>query len=314
MSKEVASARIQHRGMSTQEWEASSDILMEREIGIDTTTGYPKVGDGESRFSELKDLRGERGEKGDSITITKQLRVSDGVQITFSDETQVTIPKGEKGDSVKGDKGDSVKSARVDEEGNFYVTIEGQSEKLLGNIKGGKGDKGDSLKFEDLTPEQIAQIKAKDVDLSAYATKAELAEIDVSKQLTDYLSKADADSRYATKYHKHELDDIDGLQSALNRKADAIHYHRIDDIAGLQEAFNDRPTTERMSQALTRALEDVVRQGQLSGYVRLADIQYQLNNIGKLKDTQTGQYLEVKVVDKGQAPSNTSGMIVFERA
>lgn len=314
MSKEVASARIQHRGMSTQEWEASSDILMEREIGIDTTTGYPKVGDGESRFSELKDLRGERGEKGDSITITKQLRVSDGVQITFSDETQVTIPKGEKGDSVKGDKGDSVKSARVDEEGNFYVTIEGQSEKLLGNIKGGKGDKGDSLKFEDLTPEQIAQIKAKDVDLSAYATKAELAEIDVSKQLTDYLSKAGADSRYATKYHKHELDDIDGLQSALNRKADAIHYHRIDDIAGLQEAFNDRPTTERMSQALTRALEDVVRQGQLSGYVRLADIQYQLNNIGKLKDTQTGQYLEVKVVDKGQAPSNTSGMIVFERA
>lgn len=314
MSKEVASARIQHRGMSTQEWEASSDILMEREIGIDTTTGYPKVGDGESRFSELKDLRGERGEKGDSITITKQLRVSDGVQITFSDETQVTIPKGEKGDSVKGDKGDSVESVRVEESGDFYVTIEGQSEKLLGNIKGGKGDKGDPLKFEDLTPEQIAQIKAKDVDLSAYATKAELAEIDVSKQLTDYLSKADADSRYATKYHKHELDDIDGLQSALNRKADAIHYHRIDDIAGLQEAFNDRPTTERMSQALTRALEDVVRQGQLSGYVRLADIQYQLNNIGKLKDTQTGQYLEVKVVDKGQAPSNTSGMIVFERA
>ncbi|VGU87442.1 hyaluronoglucosaminidase [Streptococcus pyogenes] len=64
MSKEVASARIQHRGMSTQEWETSSDILMEREIGIDTTTGYPKVGDGESRFSELKDLRGPMGPQG----------------------------------------------------------------------------------------------------------------------------------------------------------------------------------------------------------------------------------------------------------
>ncbi|HER9586269.1 TPA: hyaluronoglucosaminidase [Streptococcus pyogenes] len=64
MSKEFASARIQHRGMSTQEWESSSDVLMEREIGIDTTTGYPKVGDGKSRFSELNDLRGPMGPQG----------------------------------------------------------------------------------------------------------------------------------------------------------------------------------------------------------------------------------------------------------
>ncbi|HEP4523688.1 TPA: hypothetical protein ACGOHW_001802, partial [Streptococcus pyogenes] len=66
------------------------------------------------------------------------------------------------------------------------------------------------------------------------------------------------------------------------------HKHEISDIAGLNE--------------------------RLSGYLRQADIQSQLNNIGKLKDTQTGQYLEVKVVDKGQVPSNTSGMIVFERS
>ncbi|HEL1012883.1 TPA: hypothetical protein TVB68_002120 [Streptococcus equi subsp. ruminatorum] len=239
MSKEVASARIQHRGMTTQEWESSSDILMEREIGIDMTTGYPKVGDGKSRFSELNDLRGERGEKGDSITITKQLRVSDGVQITFSDETQVTIPKGEKGDSVKGDKGDSVESARVDESGNFYVTIEGQSEKLLGNIKGGKGDKGDALKFEDLTPDQIAQIKAKDIDLSAYATKAELAEIDVSKQLIGYLSKADADSRYATKDELKQVDVSDQLTDLLPKTeanstyAKVSHKHTVSDITDL---------------------------------------------------------------------------------
>ncbi|BCK40538.1 hyaluronidase HylP [Streptococcus pyogenes] len=64
MSKEVASARIQHRGMSTQEWESSSDILMEREIGIDMTTGYPKVGDGKNKFKDLKDLRGPMGPQG----------------------------------------------------------------------------------------------------------------------------------------------------------------------------------------------------------------------------------------------------------
>ncbi|MGP6366079.1 hyaluronate lyase N-terminal domain-containing protein [Streptococcus dysgalactiae] len=318
MSKEVASARIQHRGMSTQEWEASSDILMEREIGIDTTTGYPKVGDGESRFSELKDLRGERGEKGDSITITKQLRVSDGVQITFSDETQVTIPKGEKGDSVKGDKGDSVESVRVEESGDFYVTIEGQSEKLLGNIKGGKGDKGDPLKFEDLTPEQIAQIKAKDVDLSAYATKAELAEIDVSKQLTDYLSKTEAESTYAKASHKHSLSDITDLnldryatKIELQNKASTYHRHRTSDIDGIDEYLKQTDLPQDMVKQSD--IRDVVRNAQLSGYVRLADIQYQLNNIGKLKDETTGQYLSVRVVDNGRVPYDTTGMIVFER-
>ncbi|MGS0843016.1 hyaluronate lyase N-terminal domain-containing protein [Streptococcus dysgalactiae] len=318
MSKEVASARIQHRGMSTQEWEASSDILMEREIGIDTTTGYPKVGDGESRFSELKDLRGERGEKGDSITITKQLRVSDGVQITFSDETQVTIPKGEKGDSVKGDKGDSVESVRVEESGDFYVTIEGQSEKLLGNIKGGKGDKGDPLKFEDLTPEQIAQIKAKDVDLSAYATKAELAEIDVSKQLTDYLSKAEANSTYAKASHKHSLSDITDLnldqyatKIELQNKASTYHRHMTSDIDGIDEYLKQTDLPQDMVKQSD--IRDVVRNAQLSGYVRLADIQYQLNNIGKLKDETTGQYLSVRVVDNGRVPYDTTGMIVFER-
>lgn len=61
-------------------------------------------------------------------------------------------------------------------------------------------------------------------------------------------------------------------------------------------------------------IRDVVRNAQLSGYVRLADIQYQLNNIGKLKDVATGQYLSVRVVDKGKVPYNTSGLIVFERS
>ncbi|MGT2768802.1 hyaluronate lyase N-terminal domain-containing protein, partial [Streptococcus ictaluri] len=120
MSKEVASARIQHRGMSTQEWESSSDILREREIGIDMTTGYPKVGDGKSRFSELNDLRGpmgpqgptgergpigpmgpigKTGPKGDSITITNHKRVSSGTQVSFSDGTQIVVPKGDTGDA-----------------------------------------------------------------------------------------------------------------------------------------------------------------------------------------------------------------------
>lgn len=59
---------------------------------------------------------------------------------------------------------------------------------------------------------------------------------------------------------------------------------------------------------------DVVRRGELSGYVRQADIRSLINNAGKLKDETTGQYLSVRVVDKGSVPHNTSGMIVFERS
>ncbi|WP_368384972.1 collagen-like protein [Streptococcus dysgalactiae] len=58
---------------------------------------------------------------------------------------------------------------------------------------------------------------------------------------------------------------------------------------------------------------DVVRRGELSGYVRQADIRSLINNAGKLKDETTGQYLSVRVVDSGRVPIDTTGMIVFER-
>ncbi|VDZ41148.1 phage protein [Streptococcus dysgalactiae subsp. dysgalactiae] len=439
--------RVQFKRMTAEEWARSDVILLEGEIGFETDTGFAKFGNGKNQFKDLKYLQGPRGDKGDSITISEQQKTADGLQLTFSDKTQVTIPKGDKGDSVKGDKGNSVTSARVDESGNFYVTIEGQSEKLLGNIKGGKGD---PLKFEDLTPNQIAQIKAKDVDLSSYVTKSELSKIDVSKQLTDYLlkneaeqtylkktdkvelptdlvktgdiadvvrkpdltayatkdelkkvsigqaipvfttnyqydnsylrsysepgyrgtwsvnedasklipgdiialevtntsyynknyiiatvvsstrstitslsrelaqdkpsdttflSQKEADKIYATKRHKHEIDDINGLQATLNNKASAQHSH---------SEYLEQATADRLYLAKGTLPRDVVTSdtlaGYLAGYARVADIKSQLDNIGKLKDTKTGQFLDVMVVDKGQVPSFTGGMIVFERA
>ena len=94
-----------------------------------------------------KDLGNIKGDKGDSITITDQQHVSEGVQLTFSDKTKVVIPKGEKGDT---------------------------------------GD-------------------ARGINLDNYATKAELKEIDVSKQLADYLSKTEAEQTYLKKSDKVEL-------------------------------------------------------------------------------------------------------------
>lgn len=39
-----------------------------------------------------------------------------------------------------------------------------------------------------------------------------------------------------------------------------------------------------------------------------------ITNLGKIKDAQTGTFLEVRIVPNGQVPHDTSGMIVFERS
>lgn len=452
ISVETIPIKIVFDRKDASEWQSTNPVIDAGEMVVELDTHRLKVGDGKLNYNDLPyyegpqgesitkvqlsengdlsvwigeketklgNIKGQKGDKGTSITdITKD---GETLTIKLSDDTQKTfsIPNGQ-----KGDRGKSVESARVDESGNFYVTIEGQSEKLLGNIKGGKGDKGDSLKFEDLTPEQIAQIKAKDVDLptdlvktgdiadvvrkpdlTAYATKDELKKVSIgqatpvfttsyqydnsylrsysepgyrgtwsvnedasklipgdiialevtntsyynknyiiatvvsstrstitslSRELsqdkpsdTTFLSQKEADKIYATKKHKHEIDDINGLQETLSFKANAAHSHRLGDVTGLNQALSDRPTAERMAQAMETVMRDVakqsdlsnvVRTGQLSSYVRLADIQNQLNNVGKVKDEVTGQYLSVRVVDNGQVPRDTSGMIIFERA
>ncbi|WP_374188249.1 hypothetical protein [Streptococcus dysgalactiae] len=126
---------------------------------------------------------------------------------------------------------------------------------------------------------------------------------------TTFLSQKEADKIYATKQHKHNIDDINGLQATLNNKANAQHSH---------SEYLEQATADRLYLAKGTLPRNVVTSdtldGYLAGYAKVADIKSQLDNIGKLKDTQTGQYLDVKVVDKGRVPSNTTGMIVFERA
>ena len=57
--------RVQHKRMSSSEWLESSIILLDGEIGIETNTGKAKVGNGTSRYRDLKYIAGEKGEKGD---------------------------------------------------------------------------------------------------------------------------------------------------------------------------------------------------------------------------------------------------------
>ena len=57
--------RMQQKRMSASQWATSSLILLDGELGIESDTGFVKVGNGTSRFSELQYLTGPRGERGE---------------------------------------------------------------------------------------------------------------------------------------------------------------------------------------------------------------------------------------------------------
>lgn len=57
--------RMQQKRMSASDWSNSSLILLDGELGIESDTGFVKVGNGTSRFSELQYLTGPRGERGE---------------------------------------------------------------------------------------------------------------------------------------------------------------------------------------------------------------------------------------------------------
>jgi len=101
--------RVQHKRMSSSEWLASSLILLDGEIGIETNTGKAKIGNGISRYSDLKYIAGEKGERG-----------QDG---TFQALTPI-----EKA-SLKGDKGEKGEDGRNGKDailGNYNLILDSQ--------------------------------------------------------------------------------------------------------------------------------------------------------------------------------------------
>lgn len=98
--------------------------------------------------------------------------------------------------------------------------------------KGDRGPKGAPLTFEDLTPEQVNQIKAADVDLSAYALKSEMDNALLEK---------------ANSTHTHSIDEITSLQTTLNGKASTSHTHAISQVEELQAVLDDKVATTDFS-------------------------------------------------------------------
>lgn len=96
---ETIPIRVQHKRMSSSEWEESLIILLDGEIGIETNTGKAKVGNGTSRYRDLKYIAGERGEPGE-----QGQRGADGTFQALSQQEK---------ESLKGDRGEKGKDAIV---------------------------------------------------------------------------------------------------------------------------------------------------------------------------------------------------------
>lgn len=113
---------------------------------------------------QLKDLKGEKGDAFTYDDFTQEqlekLKGDKGDAFTYDDFTpeQLEKLKGEKGDSIE------VKETSEDEIGNILVTFTDDTQITI--PKGAKGDKGDALKYEDLTESQKAELKGKDGTMS----------------------------------------------------------------------------------------------------------------------------------------------------
>ena len=121
--------RMQQKRMSASDWSNSSLILLDGELGIESDTGFVKVGNGTSRFSELQYLTGPRGERGErGLTGDRGPAGRDGV-VTFENLSQ------EQRNSLKGDRGEKGQQGIQGERGPAGATGE----------RGSNGENGHSL-------------------------------------------------------------------------------------------------------------------------------------------------------------------------
>lgn len=97
---EIANARVQFKRMTQQQWQTSTYIAAEGEMVFETDTGFVKIGDGRSRYSQLRYLTGPQGERGPKgETGERGPAGRDGV-VTFENLSQ------SQRNSLKGDRGE----------------------------------------------------------------------------------------------------------------------------------------------------------------------------------------------------------------
>lgn len=97
---ETFSARVQHKRMTKTQWQSSPLILKDGEFGVESDTGYIKVGDGTNRFSDLKYLTGPigpQGPSGESLTVQDISKSGKTTTVTFSDGKTMQVQDGADG-------------------------------------------------------------------------------------------------------------------------------------------------------------------------------------------------------------------------
>lgn len=121
--------RMQQKRMSASDWSNSSLILLDGELGIESDTGFVKVGNGTSRFSELQYLTGPRGERGE--------RGPQGIPGLQGPRGEIG-PQGLQG--IQGQKGETGERGPAGRDG--VVTFENLSQAQKNTLKGDRGETG----------------------------------------------------------------------------------------------------------------------------------------------------------------------------
>lgn len=121
--------RMQQKRMSASDWSNSSLILLDGELGIESDTGFVKVGNGTSRFSELQYLTGPRGERGE--------RGPQGIPGLQGPRGEIG-PQGLQG--IQGQKGETGERGPAGRDG--VVTFENLSQAQRNSLKGDRGEQG----------------------------------------------------------------------------------------------------------------------------------------------------------------------------
>ncbi|MFI3139900.1 hypothetical protein ODU12_07130 [Streptococcus suis] len=170
--------RVQHKRMTKEEWSGSSVILLEGELGVESDTGYVKVGDGQRSFADLAYMSGPKGDRGEpGQTGERGPKGVEGPRGLTGD----VGPKGEpfrysdfspkQLEGLKGPKGDRGETGPQGLRGD--VGLQGPPGPR--GETGERGPKGEPFRYEDLSREQKAEIRGAVPDLSIYARQEDLA-------------------------------------------------------------------------------------------------------------------------------------------
>lgn len=170
--------RVQHKRMTKEEWSGSSVILLEGELGVESDTGYVKVGDGQRSFADLAYMSGPKGDRGEP------------------GQTGERGPKGVEGPrGLTGERGPKGEPFRYED----------LSREQKAEIRGAVPDLSIYARQEDLAAKADANHHHDEVYLKAipeeYVTEDELS---AKGFLTsESFTQTEADRRYASASHTH---------------------------------------------------------------------------------------------------------------